>query len=117
MIIRMILSSTLAKVCEFSKNESLNKAVPKAVDYCIEHDILKDFLLRERKAVIMYSLYEYNKTGHMKAIKEEAFEDGRKEGIEGTVVILRGIGLDDDTICEKISTQYNLNPEQAKTYL
>ncbi len=60
--------------------QSLNKAVPLAIDYCISHDVLKDFLIRERKAVTMYSLYEYNKAGHMKVIKEEAFEKGYNEG-------------------------------------
>lgn len=27
----------------------------------------------------MYSLYEYNQKGHMKAIREEALEEGREE--------------------------------------
>ncbi|SFB66479.1 hypothetical protein SAMN02910398_00011, partial [Butyrivibrio sp. YAB3001] len=40
------------------------------------HDVLKDFLERERKAVTMYSLYEYNQAGHMKVLKEEAYSDG-----------------------------------------
>ena len=66
----------VAKVREYSQTQSLNKAVPLAIDYCISHDVLKDFLIRERKAVTMYSLYEYNKSGHMKVIKEEAFEEG-----------------------------------------
>jgi hypothetical protein len=30
----------------------------------------------------MYSLYEYNKAGHMKVIKEEAFEKGHDEGFD-----------------------------------
>ena len=70
----------VAKVREYSQTQSLNKAVPLAIDYCISHDVLKDFLIRERKAVTMYSLYEYNKAGHMKVIKEEAFEEGFDEG-------------------------------------
>ncbi|MBE5830358.1 MAG: hypothetical protein E7306_01300 [Butyrivibrio sp.] len=89
-------SMYVAKVREFSENESLNKAVPKAVDYCIDHDILKDFLLRERKAVIMYSLYEYNKAGHMKVIKEEAFEEGREEGREEGLEEGRIKGIDEE---------------------
>ncbi|WP_051151058.1 hypothetical protein [Butyrivibrio sp. VCB2006] len=72
----------VAKVREYSQTLSLTQAVQRAIDYCIDHDILKDFLIKERKAVIMYSLYEYNKAGHMKAIKEESFEQGRSEGRE-----------------------------------
>ncbi len=75
----------VAKVREYSENMALNKAIPKAIDYCISNDILKDFLIRERKAVTMYSLYEYNQTSHLKTIREEALEDGiaigKKQGI------------------------------------
>ena len=52
-----------------------------AVDYCIENDILRDFMEKERKAVIMYSLTRYNQKGHMKVIREEALEDGIEQGI------------------------------------
>ncbi len=64
-------------VREYSKPQSLTKAVASAIDYCIAHDILRDFLIRERKAVTMYSLYEYNKAGHMKVIREEGREEER----------------------------------------
>ena len=37
-------------------------------------------MLRERKAVTMYSLYEYNQAGHMKVVREEGFEDGFEDG-------------------------------------
>ncbi len=72
----------VSKVREYSRTQSLTKAVASAIDYCIAHDILRDFLIRERKAVTMYSLYEYNKAGHMKVIREEGREEGLKEGLE-----------------------------------
>ena len=37
---------------------SHEKAVISAIDYCIANDVLKDFRLKERKAVYMYSLSE-----------------------------------------------------------
>ncbi len=66
----------VAKIRELSEELPLNQAVSSAIDYCISHDILKDFLIRERKAVTMYSLYEYNQAGHMKVVREEGFEEG-----------------------------------------
>ena len=69
------------KVLQYSKNLSREKAVKSAINYCIEHDILKEFLEKERRAIILYSLYEYNFASHMNSIREEALEDGRQEGI------------------------------------
>ena len=72
----------VAKEREFyGECKSHERAVKQAIDYCIENDILKDFLLKERKAVYMYSLSEYNQTAHLKAVKEESFEDGKEQGI------------------------------------
>ena len=71
----------VAKVREFSQTMSFQKAVNSAVDYCIENNILRDFMEKERKAVIMYSLTKYNQKGHMKLIREEALEDGIEQGI------------------------------------
>ena len=71
----------VAKIRELSEELPLNQAVSNAIDYWISHDILKDFLLRERKAVTMYSLYEYNQAGHMKVVREEGFEEGIEKGI------------------------------------
>ncbi len=50
--------------------------------YCIENDILKDFFLKERRAITMFSLYEYDYEGHMNLIREEGREEGREKGHE-----------------------------------
>jgi hypothetical protein len=70
------------RIREYSESQPLKKAVARAIDYCITNDILKDFLIQERKAVTMYSLYEYNQVGHLKTIKEEALTDGIAIGKE-----------------------------------
>lgn len=44
-------------------------------------------------------------------------EQGLDTGISGTVVILKGLGLDDATILDKITRQYNITEEKAKTFL
>ncbi len=72
----------VAKLREYSATLSTSKAVTQAIDYCISHNILRDFFLKERKAITMVSLYEYDRAGHMALVKEEAFEDGIIKGIE-----------------------------------
>ena len=64
---------------------------------------------------------EYNEAEVMELFKEdgrkEGREEGREEGIIATIAILRGLKLDDTTICEKISEQYHLTAKQVKKYL
>lgn len=48
-----------------------------------------------------------------KAIKREGIE----QGIEGTVSILKNLGIPTQTILVKIQEQYNLSPEASKKYL
>ena len=72
----------VAKVREFSQKHALPVAINMAIDHCIEHDILKDFFIRERKAVFMYSLYEYNQDGHMQVVRQEGIEEGIEQGIK-----------------------------------
>lgn len=69
----------VAKIREYSRKLSRKAAVEHAIDYCIENDILKDFFLKERRAITMFSLYEYDYEGHMNLIREEGREEGREE--------------------------------------
>jgi hypothetical protein len=72
----------LAKIRECSRKLSKKAAVEHTIDYCIENDILKDFFLKERRAITMFSLYEYDYEGHMNLIREEGREEGREKGHE-----------------------------------
>ena len=86
------------KIQQYKKNRPEKKAVDDAIDYCIKHDILKDFLEKERRAIIMYSLFEYNFKSHMNSIREEALEDGITIGEERGIAIgeERGIAIGEE---------------------
>ncbi len=71
----------VSKVREFSTKMNNAEAVAHAIDYCIKHNILRDFFQKERKAITMVSLYEYDQAGHMELIREEALEQGIERGI------------------------------------
>ena len=108
---------------------SHEKAVIRAIDYCIENDILRDFLLKERKAVYMYSLSEYNQTAHLKAVRQESFEDGKEQGIaigeersrkDGIRIFIEDKLEDhvpEETIIHKLMTKYELSKEEAMEYI
>ena len=52
------------------------------MDYCIENDILKDFLIKEKAEVLNMLLTEYDEKKHMRLEREYGIELGIKQGIE-----------------------------------
>ena len=69
-------------VRDYLKDYSLQEAVPLAVDYCITHEILKDFLLANKAEVVSMSIFEFDEELYKKSIREEGYEDGYEKGIE-----------------------------------
>jgi hypothetical protein len=67
------------KVREYKKaGMTLEEAIKKAVEYCLEHDILKEFLERNATGVMDMIYTEWD----MDTALEVRFEEGREEGIE-----------------------------------
>ena len=59
------------------KTMDVEEAVDTAVTYCIDHDILRDFLIKHRAEVKDVCITEYNEQVFIKGIKEEGREEGR----------------------------------------
>lgn len=63
----------------------MQTALNKAVDYCIENGILKEFLLKNRAEMLGMLLEEFDVEKYKRTIrnegKEEGIEKGKKEGI------------------------------------
>ena len=79
------------RVRTYAEELPIEEAVEKAINECIQEGILKDFLEANRAEAIKVSIYEYNEQEHMRMEREDAFEDGRKAGLnEG-----RKLGLDE----------------------
>ena len=64
------------------QNVSLEDAVTRAVDECIEEGILAEFLLKNKTEVIKVSIYEYDKEFEEKKLRKAEYEAGRQDGIE-----------------------------------
>ena len=60
---------------------------------------------------------EYNEAEVMELFARDAQNKGIEIGINGTVNILRGLGLSENDIISKICEQYNLTQEQAQNYM
>lgn len=59
-------------------NLPLTDAVDRAVENCIENDILKNFLLRHRAEVTNMILEEFDLNKHIKSEKDESYADGEE---------------------------------------
>ena len=70
------------RVRKYAESMPIEEAVDKSIKECIREDILKDFLTKHRMEARAMSIYEYNEEEHMRMEREDAFEDGWKEGIE-----------------------------------
>lgn len=70
------------KVREYNKEMPLKDAVVKAVDECIEQDILRKFLTKQKAEVVKMSIYEFDEEREMRLIREDEREIGREEGLE-----------------------------------
>ena len=64
-------ASYVATVREYAKSMSTKDAVNSAVDYCIEHGILEDFLRGNRMEVVKMSIFEYNEEREKKLERAE----------------------------------------------
>jgi predicted transposase/invertase (TIGR01784 family) len=64
------------------KKFPLDEAVESAIEYCIDKNILKDFLEKNSSEVRNMLITEYNRDEEMEALCEEAWEYGLEEGLE-----------------------------------
>ncbi|MBR1641874.1 MAG: hypothetical protein IJ683_06070 [Butyrivibrio sp.] len=93
------------------------------IDYLVEHIPSTDFTARiERKVKEAITLSLWRKEymtyrEHMEEQYNEGKEVGLKDGINGTVNILRSMNVDDNTIVIKLCEQYKLTESEAKEYI
>ncbi len=70
----------VARIREYQKEMSLEKAVTCAIDECISEGILEDFLSKNRREAIRVSVLECKVEDVMELLQKEAKEDGFAEG-------------------------------------
>ena len=82
------------KIREYEKTGlTLEESVKGAVIYCIENNILKDFLREHGSEVVSMMVEEYTTEDFLEAMMEEAREEGREENSKQTARNLKNMGL------------------------
>lgn len=112
--------------------KDIQTALNKAVDYCIENDILKEFLLKSRAEVLGMLLEEFDAEKYERTIRgegrEEGLKEGRKEGREEGRSLVNRLGLllteagrsdeflkslSDQELQKKLFVEFGLEDEQS----
>ena len=92
-----------------------------AIKYCIQNDILAEFLTEHRAEVMSMSIFEYNQEQHFRQIAEEnqavGWEKGREEGREiATLNALRSLIANTNWSIEKAMSSLGIPDEEREKY-
>ena len=74
-------SEYVKRVRQYAKTLPIETAVDRAIDECIQEDILREFLSQNKAEAKKMSIYEYDQEKHMKMEREEHYTKGLKDGI------------------------------------
>lgn len=114
----------VSRIKAYSKKMDFEDAVNRAINECIEEDVLREFLLRRRAEVMNSILTEYDEEQVLAEVGQEKYEEGRSDGrAEGintgiNALILDNIedGKSEEAILGKLIKRFSLEYEDAKKY-
>ena len=70
------------KIRMYTETMELPEAVHRAINECIEEDVLRDFLMEHKAEARAMSIFEYDQERHMQQEREAGIEKGRRQGEE-----------------------------------
>lgn len=124
--------SQFVEIVRMFKDEGREDYMKAAIEYCIEHNILKEYLLRKGSDVMGFLCAEYDYEMDMKMKALEGYEDGYDYGVETGIKqgieqgIEQGIaafvldsiedGKSYDIIINKLIKRFSLSEEKASQY-
>ena len=82
-------ATMVAKIREFrQKGCDLDMAIEETIEYCLLHEVLKEFLLEHKSEVADMLRMEYDEARTMNHLKEDYYEEGVKDGEMKTKISL-----------------------------
>ena len=67
------------KIRTYTENMELAEAVDRAINECIEEDVLRDFLIEHKAEARAMSIFEYDQERHMQQEREAGIEKGERQ--------------------------------------
>ena len=113
------------------------QAISKAIDDCIQNNILRDILQKERLRVMASILSEFDEVGYKEMIRQEAYEDAYEEvyeegheagleegreqelahGVKSYIKLAQSIGYAESKIVTMLMQEFNLSEDKASRYI
>ncbi|MGN0327729.1 MAG: hypothetical protein ACI4D4_01985, partial [Lachnospira sp.] len=76
-------STFIGYVREYSEeSEDIRSAINKAIDRCINEDVLRDILVNQRAEVLEIMFTEYDMEKHMKVVRKDGYDEGFDDGYD-----------------------------------
>ena len=108
------------RVRKYAEEESIDKAVERAITECIKEGILSEFLSKNRAEAKKMSIYEYDEEKHMRQEREASLEVGmecgRQIGIKALIRDKQEGGKTKEEIIKKLVKYFELTEEEAEVY-
>lgn len=98
------------KVRDYTAFMPMPEAVDRAVDECIEEEILKDFLLANKAEIKHMSIYEYDEEAIRQAIRIEEYE----RGMEALILDNIENGFKQEIIIGKLMKRFGISEAKAE---
>ncbi len=117
------------KIRSYTRIMPLEEAVEKSVDECIQDNVLREFLRRQRAEVVKMSIYEYDEERELKLIRADEREIGKEIGreeerknteavrvreIENVISLCREFGSTKDETVTKLIEKCKLDKKTAE---
>ena len=90
---------------EENGSNDIKTAVTQAVDYCIDKNIMSDFLIKHKAEVVSVCITEFDEKIYEAELREEGREEGLKKGREEGLKIYKHISVNFG-ISEELLTSY-----------
>ena len=92
----------------FAQGMERQRAYEAAIDYCIEHDILKKFLREDRMEVIGMLLREFDEEKYERSLREEGREEGK---FQGSLLMLNNLVKDGILTISEAASRVSMTEE------
>jgi phage antirepressor YoqD-like protein len=113
--------------------ENLQDAIERAIDHCIEENVLREFLIEHRMEVVKVMQLDYTFDRRLELQREEVTEEVTKkvteevtekvteevteQGIKTLLTVLRNLKQSSETARTQLKDEYHLNDPQADHYM
>ena len=105
-----------------NKQWSNEQAISKAIDDCIQNNILRDILQKERLRVMASILSEFDEVGYKEMIRQEAYEDAYEEvyeeiSVKSLIEFVQDIGYSKEDATTLAKQRFHLSDDVINQYM